>query len=281
MKSYADAVRSLEDAGFESLWVPEHLAFPADLPETYPYTETGLPPVPPGTPCYNPFVLLSYVACASSTIRLATNICILPLAHPLRTARDVVTLDRLSGGRVTLGVGVGWMREEFDWIGEDFANRGQRTDEIMTILRQLWSEEIVEYKSPNYSFGPVRFSPKPLQKPSVPIEVGGASPAAIRRAALLGDGWVEIGSSDLDAVARQVATIRRLREDAGLADAPFEVTLGGQFAGSLDDVQRAADAGATRILTAPYSGTPLDASDIASWATRFRDEVMEPFGAER
>jgi probable F420-dependent oxidoreductase len=281
LRSFGNAARAMEDAGFESVWVPEHVAFPSEMPPTYPYTDTGLPPVPVGTPCYDPWALLAFVACATTTIRLATNVCILPLHHPLRTGRDVVTVDRLSGGRVTLGIGVGWLQDEFEWLGEDFTNRGRRTDEIMQILRRLWSEDVIEYSSENYRFGPLRFEPKPLQRPGIPIEVGGASPAAVRRAALLGDGWIEIGSNDLDDVARQVATIKQLRADAGLADAPFEVTVGGQWATNLDDVRRAADAGATRILATAYTGAPLDAADVASWANRFRDETIEPFLAVR
>jgi probable F420-dependent oxidoreductase len=276
MRALGEAAQSLESVGFESIWIPEHLAMPVEFPATYPYTESGLPPVPAGTPCYNPFVLLSYIACATSTIRLATNVCILPLHHPLRTARDVVTLDRLSGGRVTLGVGVGWMRDEFDWIGEDFHNRGKRADEIIEILRRLWSEDVVEYESANYRFGPVHFQPKPLQRPILPIEIGGTSPAALRRAALLGDGWIEIGSADIDEIARRIAHIRRMREEAGRDSYPFEITVGGEWAKDVDNLRRVADAGATRVLAWPASSKPLDAPDVAQWAARFRDEVIEP-----
>jgi probable F420-dependent oxidoreductase len=279
MRGFAESSKALEDGGFESVWIPEHLAMPVEFPATYPYTDSGLPPVPSGTPCYNPFVLLSFVACATSTIRLATNVCILPLHHPLRTARDVVTLDRISGGRVTLGVGVGWMRDEFDWVGEDFTNRGRRTDEIIGLLRRLWTEDVVTYDSPNYRFGPVRFQPKPLQRPSIPIEVGGTSRAALRRAALLGDGWIEIGSADINEVSRCVTTIKNLRAEAGLDDQPFEVTVGGEWATDLDTLRRVADAGATRVLAWPASQTPVDGSGMASWAAAFRDKFIEPMRA--
>jgi probable F420-dependent oxidoreductase len=276
MRGFGEAAQSLEAAGFESLWIPEHLAMPAEFPPTYPYTESGLPPVPVGAPCYNPFVLLAFVACATSTIRLATNVCILPLHHPLRTARDVVTLDRISGGRVTFGVGVGWMRDEFDWVGEDFTNRGKRADEIIAILRRLWSEDIVTYESENYHFGPVQFQPKPLQRPSIPIEVGGTSPAALRRAALLGDGWIEIGSADIDEISRCVTLIQKLRREAGLSAEEFEITVGGEWASDLDSLRRLADAGATRILAWPASSSPLDAVDVRAWAERFHADVIEP-----
>jgi alkanesulfonate monooxygenase SsuD/methylene tetrahydromethanopterin reductase-like flavin-dependent oxidoreductase (luciferase family) len=151
-----------------------------------------------------------------------------------------------------------------------------RADEIIGILRRLWSEEVVSYESDNYRFGPVRFEPKPLQRPSIPIEVGGTSPAALRRAALLGDGWIEIGSADIDEIARCVTHIKALRADAGLAAQPFEVTVGGEWATDLDTVRRIADAGATRILSWPASTKPLEASDVEAWAMRFREDFIEP-----
>lgn len=274
--AYADAARILEAAGFESLWVPEHLALPAESPSTYPYTEDGRPPVPTGTPCYDPFVLLSYAACATTSIRLATNVYLLPLHHPLRTARGAVTLDRLSGGRVTLGVGVGWLKDEFDWAGEEFSTRGRRTDEIIDILRRLWTEQTVDYESEHYRFGPVAFAPKPAQREGIPLEVGGTSAAALRRAARLGDGWIDIGSESVDVLARHITTLCAMRADAGRTG-PFEITLGGSWGSDLDSVRRAADVGATRVIARPYAGTPLAAADVAEWAARYSDEVIEPF----
>src|SRR5580698_11514248 len=118
-----------EENGLESLWVPEHLVFPAQMPRLYPYTDSGYPAVTPDTPSYDPWVVLAYVAAATQRIRLATSIYILPLRHPLQTARSVVTVDRISGGRVTLGMGVGWLADEFDYLGVPFRSRGTRADE--------------------------------------------------------------------------------------------------------------------------------------------------------
>ena len=120
-RSYPEVAAAFEESGFESIWIPEHLVFPAEMPPTYPYSDSGYPPVTPDTPAYDPWVVLSYIAASTHHIRLATNIYILPLRHPLQTARSVVTLDRVSGGRVTLGIGVGWLEDEFNYLGLNFA----------------------------------------------------------------------------------------------------------------------------------------------------------------
>ena len=275
MRDYAEVAACFEEAGFESIWVPEHLAFPTEMPATYPYSDDGLPMVNTKTPCYDPWVVLGYVACATTTIRLATNVYILPLRHPLQTARSVVTVDRLSGGRVTLGVGVGWLEDEFTWTGQSFKNRGRRTDEIIRILRSLWSDEAIEEHSDYYDFGPLHFEPKPLQKPSIPIEVGGTTRPALRRAGTLGDGWVEVGSSDVDAFAASLAVVLDARRAAGRDGTPFEVTVGSALAHDADAVRRVHDAGATRVIAMPWRGggavSPAEARD---WADRYADEVM-------
>jgi probable F420-dependent oxidoreductase len=225
-----EVARIYEDNGLESLWVPEHLVFPATMPPRYPYTDSGYPVVTPDTPTYDPWVVLAYVAAATQRIRLATNVFILPLRHPLQTARSVVTLDRVSGGRVTLGIGVGWLPDEFEYLEVDFADRGRRTDAAIRAIRRLWSEDVIEVHDEHFHFGPVKFNPKPLQKPSIPIEVGGSSKPALRRAGRLGDGWIEIGSRDLDDFTTKLRVVMEARDDAGRAG-PFEVTASATLAG--------------------------------------------------
>lgn len=178
LRALPQVAAGYEANGFESIWLPEHLVFPAEMPPTYPYSGTGYPPVTPDTPSYDPWVMLSYLAAGTERIRLATNIYILPLRHPLQTARSVVTVDRVSGGRVTLGIGVGWLEDEFDYLGLGFADRGRRTDAAIGAIRRLWSEDVIDVHDEYYEFGPVKFNPKPLQKPSIPIEVGGVSAPA-------------------------------------------------------------------------------------------------------
>jgi probable F420-dependent oxidoreductase len=276
LRSLPEVAAAYEVSGFESIWIPEHLVFPAEMPPTYPYSDTGFPPVTPDTPSYDPWVVLAYVASATTRIRLATNIFILPLRHPLQTARSVVTLDRVSGGRVTLGVGVGWLADEFEYLGLDFADRGRRTDAAIAAIRRLWSEDVIEVHDDHFDFGPVKFSPKPLQKPSIPIEVGGTSGAALRRAGRLGDGWIEIGAGDLDDFRRKLAVVLEARRDAGRTG-PFEVTASGALAADVDGYRRLEEAGATRVVTGPRPDSAqgrLTPEGAMEWAKRFADEVI-------
>jgi probable F420-dependent oxidoreductase len=275
LRHFAEVSQIFEQNGFESIWVPEHIVFPARMPPSYPYTPDHLPPVDPDTPCYDPWALLSYIACATTSIRMATNIYIAPLRHPLQTARSVVTVDRLSGGRVTLGAGVGWLREEFDYLGQPFENRGKRMDEIVPLLRELWSAEVIERHDQHFDFGPVKFNPKPLQSPTIPIELGGNSPAALRRAGRLGDGWIEIGATSLDELGRMLETVMQARREAGREHLPFEVTSMG-FTHSLTAYREAAQAGVTRILTHPSfePGFRPSVNDFDEWAKRFADEII-------
>ena len=280
LRHLGEVAKSYEDHGLESVWVPEHLVFPQVMPPHYPYSDDGLPPVTPNAPTYDPWVLLASLAAATSSIRLATNVYILPLRHPLQTARSVVTLDRVSGGRVTLGVGVGWLPDEFEYVGLGFEDRGRRADAIIGVLRRLWSDDVIEVHDEHFSFGPVIFQPKPLQKPSIPIEVGGAAPAALRRAGRLGDGWIEIGSTDVADFERKLAVVNAERRAAGRHGLPFEVTVSGALAPGLEGCRRLEEAGATRIIVGP----PRDAAgrltpeSCRQWAEQFQDEVISRMG---
>ena len=274
-RDYAEVASCFERAGFESVWVPEHLAFPTEMPPTYPYSESGLPMVDVKTPCYDPWVLLSYLACATSTIRLGTNVGILPLRHPLQTARAVVTVDRLAGGRVTIGAGVGWLEDEFTWTGQDFHDRGRRTDDIIRIFRRLWSDDVIEEHSEFYDFGPLHFEPKPLQKSGIPIEIGGSSRPALRRAGKIGDGWLEVGARDFDEFTANLAIVLDARRDAERGDIPFEITVGSALAPDLESMQRARDLGATRIMASPWQGgAAVSPAEAREWADRYADEIM-------
>jgi len=275
-RSYPEVAAAYEANGFESIWVPEHLVFPLEMPPTYPYSDSGYPPVTPDTPSYDPWVVLSYIGAATQRIRLATNIYILPLRHPLQTARSVVTVDRVTGGRVTLGIGVGWLEDEFDYLDLDFPSRGRRTDAAIGAIRRLWREEVIEVHDEFFDFGPVKFNPKPLQQPSIPIEVGGTSAPALRRAGRLGDGWIEFGSADLDQFKTRLATVMDARTDANRSG-PFEVTASGTLVTDLDSYHRLEDAGATRVITGPPirdRNTRLSPADVIEWAKRFGDEII-------
>ena len=161
---YGEIAQAAEANGFESVWMPEHLVFPEKIPPTYLYSESGNPPVNSDTPLFDVWVALAYIAHATSTIRLATNVYILPLRHPIEVARSTVTLDRLSNGRVTLGIGVGWLEDEFVVVGHGFHDRGKRTDAMIPLLRRLWSDQVIEEHNEHFDFAPVKFQPKPRER---------------------------------------------------------------------------------------------------------------------
>jgi probable F420-dependent oxidoreductase len=270
---YADIAAAAEANGFESVWMPEHLVFPEEIPPTYLYTESGNPPVTSDTPLFDVWVALAYIAHATETIRLATNVYILPLRHPIEVARSVVTLDRLSNGRVTLGIGVGWLEDEFQVVGRGFHDRGKRTDAMIPLLRRLWKDDVIEEHNEFFDFAPVKFQPKPRQG-TIPIEVGGATKPALRRAGQLGDGWIEIGSRDLAEVKERLDLVLGFRHDAGRDDLPFEVTLGGAFGHDLDGVRRCEEVGATRLVVAPMTAERITPDIVADFTKRFADEVI-------
>lgn len=274
---YPTIAQAAEQRGFESVWLPEHLLLPTTLPATYPYSGSGQAPINPATPELDPWVALAAVAAATSTIRLGTGVFILPLRHPVPTARSVMTLDRVSRGRVTMGIGVGWMAEEFAMVGQSFVDRGSRADECIAVIRHLFTADVVEHHGAHFDLGPAKFEPKPVQH-RVPIEVGGTSPAALRRAGRLGDGWIELGSADLDQVVGRLATIEAARRDAGRADEPFEVTCGLAAEQAADPAieGRYEAAGVTRIMVAPPRRDARYAvEDVIEWVNRFGDTVID------
>ncbi len=276
-RHYPSVALAAEAAGFESVWIPDHLVFPDVMPATYLYTESGEPPMNAATPVYDPWVLLGAIASATNTIRMGINVYVLPLRHPVITARAALTVDRISHGRMILGVGVGWLKDEFDIVGEDPGNRGRRTDEIIPLMRRLWSEDVITHDGEYYQLPPVRFEPKPYQQP-IPIEIGGTSPAALRRAGRLGDGWIYIGSGgrDPDGFRAQLAVVQQARTDAGRADAPFIVT--GGFGSDLASIRLAADLGVDRVIFGPGLLSERPSEQLYLDAVhRFADEVISNF----
>ncbi len=239
-----------EALGFESVWLPEHLVFPPVIRSRYPYAEDGIAPIRPRTPLLDPFVLLAHVAARTQRIRLGTNVYLPALRHPIASARMIVTLDVLSSGRLTLGVGAGWLEEEFAALGIDFASRGARLRECVRAWRVLWEQPEPQFSGRFFSFGPVVFEPKPVQRPGPPILFGGESEAALRRAAALGDGWYGVRHTP-ESVRAQIQRLQRLREEAGRAADPFEITVS---SGPLTRAERDAfaAAGVHRIVVLPW-----------------------------
>lgn len=214
--------RVAEEVGFESVWGGEHVIFPSSIESAYPYTPDGKVPATPETPIPDPLIWLAYVAATAPTLRLGTCILILPQRNPLVLAKELATLDHLSNGRVELGIGVGWMKEEFDALGIPWERRGARTDEYVAALRTVWSGSHVEFHGEFVDFDPLTCTPQPAQGPDIPILVGGDTPAAIRRAAKLADGYFP-GEGDPERLAELIAKVRGECENQGRDPMSIEI----------------------------------------------------------
>lgn len=245
-----EVAQRAEELGFESVWLPEHVIFPAEIRSPYPYAPGGRPPIVPTTPLLDPMVLLAFVAARTRRIRLGTNVFLPALRHPIASARMIVTLDLVSGGRLSLGVGAGWLAEEFVALQVDFATRGARLRECVRAWKVLWSDESPSFRGRFFCFERVKFEPKPVQKPHPPVVFGGESETALRRAAQLGNGWYGVRHTP-ESAARQVARLRALLAEYGRQDEPFEVTVS---AGPVDELQceEFARAGVHRVVVLPW-----------------------------
>src|SRR5689334_13181824 len=273
--------QAAEGLGFGSLWVSDHVVIPARIESAYPYSPDGRFHLGPTGPYFEPLTALTYLAAATDRIRLGTHVLILPYRNPVVMAKEIATLDVLSGGRVDLGIGVGWMREEFEALGYDyFDRRGAVTDEQVRAMKALWTEDVAAFEGEFFRFQPVGAHPHPIQRPHPPIWVGGHTRPAIRRAARLGDGWLPIGArppANLppDEIA---AGRRRLLEEAIKAGRDGS-TIRICFSTGLTPRERAEEAGAERR---PFDGTPEQiAADLAAYRAAGVDQFVFGFGAGR
>lgn len=236
-----------EEHGFESVWTVEHTVVPAGYESEYPYDPSGRMPAGDDFPIPDPLVWLTWVGAVTKRVRLATGILILPQRNPVTLAKELATLDVLSGGRVELGVGVGWLREEFDALGVPFDDRGARTDEYIRAMRTLWRESEASFEGKFTTFERCNSYPKPRQ-PSIPIVVGGHTKAAARRAGRLGDGFFP-GRASAEELRPLLDEMRISARDAGRDADAIEVTAGGVL--DADGVARFADLGVGRVVVPP------------------------------
>jgi len=260
-----EATLEAERLGFESVWMADHLVFPVDASGS-PHPGETSPPVPPSTPVFDAFGWLCFLAGRTTRIRLGTSVYLPGLRHPFVAARAISTLDVVSDGRAEVGVGAGWLREEWIAAGLDPRSRGRRLDEALEVCCRLWTRERIEHHGEFYDFAPVAFEPKPVQRPRPRIHVGGESAAALRRAARY-EGWYGLVHSAESAAAR-VATLRRLRVDAGRAAEAFEVTLsaGPHTEGEID---RLAAVGGDRLVVSPWQRSRDFAEALGRFAEHF------------
>ncbi|MDJ0789256.1 MAG: TIGR03619 family F420-dependent LLM class oxidoreductase [Myxococcota bacterium] len=273
--------RAAEEAGFERVILSDHVVHPERIDTPYPYTPDGAPRWEPFTPWPDPWVTIGHLAASTEKIRFVTGIYVLPLRNPFVVAKAVGTAAVLSGDRVELGIGAGWMREEFELLEQPFARRGRRMDEMLEVLEKLWAGGMVGHEGEFYRFEPLEMSPVPSRP--IPIWCGGLSEPALRRAATRCDGWI----SDLHTTA-ELGEIRAkldaLRAGSDRAGRPFAVLAAAKDAFDLDGYRRVADAGVTHLMTMPwvfYAGATDDLEKKLEGIRRFGDDVIAPFDEGR
>ncbi len=276
---YVDGVPALEliqageEAGFESAWTVEHTVVPEGYTSSYPYAESGkMAGGMDDIPLPDPLIWMAFVASATSKINLATGILILPQHNPVLAAKQIATLDHLSRGRILLGIGVGWLREEFDALGVPFDDRGPRTDEYVGVMRELWGADRPKFSGDYYNFDGAYCRPQPVNR-SVPIIVGGHSKAAARRAGRLGDGFFPARGASEELIGLVRETARQHHRD------PDAIEITASLPDDLDDIPKLAALGVNRLLVpvSPMAGlatvikTPKDALAWREHIERFAE----------
>ncbi len=268
---FQEVAVAADQLGYESLWMPEHLVFPQQMagsPFSAQEGEASHPPVPPETPLFDVFAYLAFIAGQTTRIRLGTNVYLMGLRHPFIAARAVQTLDIVSGGRAEIGVGAGWLRSEWTAAGMDPKSRGRRLDEVLAVCKRLWSEDVVAHTGEFYQFEPVKFEPKPLQRPHPPIHIGGESTAALRRVARHGDGWYGVGHT-LTTVEPVLKKLREIVRAEGRDPDQLEIITASEVS-SRDDLRRWEDLGVTRLVVNPWRR----GREAVDGLKRFADEVL-------
>lgn len=269
-------VRAAEEAGFTGVTLPDSVFYPAQVSADYPYTSDGRRHWVPQTPMPDPLMTIASLAAVTTRIQFRTAVLKLPLRDPLLLAKQVATLAMLSEDRVSLGVGLSWIPEEFRFTGTEMRTRGARLDEAIEILRSICGggPHWVEHHGRHYDFDELIISPAPLTP--VPILVGGHSEPALRRAARLGDGWISANLSVAD-LRRDLTRLDGLRHEHGRADLPFTVCVTPGDRPDLDGFAQLADAGATDVYLSPWRYLGADPDDPAARidaVRRFATEVI-------
>ena len=241
----ADLAQACEAHGFESLWVPEHPAIPAGPKSPWPGSPDGVIPQM-YYECVDPFVALGRASAVTSTLKLGTGICLVPERNPILLAKEIATLDYFSGGRFLFGIGTGWLREETELFGVDFAQRANYTRESVRAMQALWTNEVSEFHGRHIDFPPIYSSPKPVQQPHPPVLIGGRAPNVFRRVVAWGNGWMpnRITPDELRAGKDELT---RLANAAGRNPDDIEVSVFGQPADP-ELLKAFADAGAARAM---------------------------------
>jgi probable F420-dependent oxidoreductase len=252
--SLAHLARTAEEVGIESIWTIEHVVIPVGYKSQYPYDPSGRIPAPENLPMPDPLLPLAFAAAVTKKLRLATGILILPQRHPIYVAKEVATLDVLSGGRAILGIGIGWLREEFEALGIPFEERAARTREAVGAIRSLWRESPEPFEGRFFRWPALESNPKPVQRPGVPIVIGGHTDSAARRAARYADGFFP-GVYEPAKLRAVLDVMRAECERVGRKPAEIEITAAGPQL-DRDGIRRLEDLGISRVVTPPPAFDP-------------------------
>lgn len=254
-RDYALALaRTAEAAGIESLWTFEHIVIPGAYQSSYPYSSSGRMP---DARFADALDWVAFLSAATERITFGTGMLILPEHNPVELAKRAATIDRLSGGRLLLGVGVGWLKEEFDAVGVPWEHRGARADEYIQVMRRLWTADEASFTGRFVRFHKARCYPKPLQVPGIPVIIGGHTEAAAARAGRIGDGFYPPAAPP-EQVASLLRFMKRSAEEAGRDPASIEITAGAGQDCDADTVKRYQDLGVTRVMIALPTQDPAD-----------------------
>jgi len=284
-----------ERAGFSHYFMPDHVVQFAEYPESdYPYAGGSGQEAPdptddaplhfdddtyanqdPRAPLIDPVMGMAWAAAATSSLEVGSNILVLPQRNPLLLAKLVATLDSFSHGRVLLGVGAGWAKEEFDAVGVDFRQRGKRTDEAIEAMRRLWLDEYSTYQGEYYAFRDACSFPKPARAGGVPFLIGGESKPAMRRVARLGDGWLPYNMPVGDA-ARMIGEVRDMTKAEGRDPDRLRIIKIVYSNATLDDLKRYRDAGATEFNMATSGEIPAQGPGLDAKFAEFAETVVGP-----
>jgi probable F420-dependent oxidoreductase len=250
-----------EQSGFATLWAGEHVVMVDDPASRYPYADDGKIAVAAGADWIDPMIGLSFAAAATTTIGIATGVLLLPEHNPVIVAKQAASMDKLSGGRFSLGIGIGWSREEFDALGVPFERRAARTADYVTAMRTIWRDDIASYAGEFTRFGSIRVNPKPRDR-AIPIVCGGNSDTALRRVAQWGDGWYGFNLRDVDDVAAKVATLHQMCEQTGRDPAGLRLAVALREPDP-SQAGRLAQLGVDELVL--VASPPDDPADAADW----------------
>jgi len=271
-RAVIDAVASAADGcGFATLWAGEHVVMVDRSESRYPYSDDGVIAVPAQADWLDPMIALGFAAAASSRIGIATGVLLLPEHNPVVVAKQAASLDRLSGGRLTLGVGIGWSREEFAALGVPFEHRGARTAEYVAAMRALWRDDVASFSGTFVGFDSIRVNPKPVRDRGIPVVVGGNSDPALRRVAVWADGWYGFNLDGVAAVRQRVATLERLCAESGRDRAELRLSVALR-APSPSDIDVLAELGVAELVL--VEAPPDRPEAAADWVSALADRWM-------